>query len=508
MFIRLFAFAVGAACLVGSADRIDGQDKKDPKDKKADARRWDLAGFVKKVEPLPAEEQLKAVLEKLQELNTGFREFRGSKIEDGVVTRLSFDTSYVLDLSPVRALAGLKDLEATPPSPIRREGKVLEIDGLRGLKLERLVVSGNPAVPGIAAVKGMPLVTLECAYTKVADLAPLEGCATLEVLNCDYTAVSSLKPLKGLPKLRHVLCSRCKGPTGATIADITPLQDMKLEKLDLAACSARDFAVIKTMPIKWLNLSETPIADFSVLKPLPLTELFLERTRLTEKDGASFLKGKPLKAFNAAATTVRDIKFLKGMPLTSLDLRGCTQLPNLDGVEDSRELTWLRCSECPVKDLKPVARLPLVVFFCENTKVADLEPLKGAPLEALRLSCDPKFIKGVSPVADLSPLAEMKLTSLTLENTSVKDLKPLTGQPLDLLYLDGTQVKDLKPLAGSPIRVLWLQKTPVADLTPLKELPKLEDLKCDFQPKRDAALLKQIKTLKTLNGMDPGKLLP
>src|SRR5207302_1694227 len=102
---------VGAACLIANADRLDGQEKKD---KKVDPKKWDLAGFIKKVEGLPAEEQVKAVQEKLQELNPGFRDFRSTKIEDGAVTRVNLDSQYVTDVSPVRALSKLVDFVATP----------------------------------------------------------------------------------------------------------------------------------------------------------------------------------------------------------------------------------------------------------------------------------------------------------------------------------------------------------------------------------------------------------
>jgi Leucine-rich repeat (LRR) protein len=506
MFVRLSALAVGIACLIGNVERTGAQDKKDPKDKKVDPKKWDLAGFIKKVESLPAEEQVKIVQEKLQELNAGFRDFRSVKIEDGAVKRVNLDTKYISDISPVRAFARLIDLEATPAVPVHRAGKLTDINALKGLKLERLVVSGNP-VHSITAVGGMPLATLVCDYTNVADLAALDKCHTLEILNCNYSAVTSLKPLKGL-KLRHALCSYCKGPNGATISDVTPLKDMKLEKLGLGGTSAPDYSVIKPMPIEFLILSETPIADFSVLKNLPLTDLYIAKTRLTEKDGDSFLKGKQLKTLDAAGTLLKDIKFVKGMPLTGLDLRSCRQLADLQGLQDSRELVWLAVSQTAIKDLKPLAGLSLKTLTCENTRITSLEPLKGAPLENLRLSCDPKFINGISQVADLSPLAEMKLQTLTLENTSVKDLKPLTGQPLTLLYLDGAPVKDIKPLAGSPLRTLSIQKTAVADLAPLKSMDHLEDLKCDIQLPKDAALLKGLKALKTLNGVDPAKLIP
>ena len=63
---------------------------------------------------MPAEEQVKAVAKKLQELNPGFDgKIAGPDrqapptIENGVVKQIQFFTDNVTDVSPVRALRGL-----------------------------------------------------------------------------------------------------------------------------------------------------------------------------------------------------------------------------------------------------------------------------------------------------------------------------------------------------------------------------------------------------------------
>ena len=79
---------------------------------------WNSPAFqqwVKATQALPAEQQIEAVSKKLMELNPGFdgkltgwyREGT-PKIEKGVVTEFGFSTDNVTDISPVRALAGLK----------------------------------------------------------------------------------------------------------------------------------------------------------------------------------------------------------------------------------------------------------------------------------------------------------------------------------------------------------------------------------------------------------------
>ncbi len=82
---------------------------------------WNTPAFqawVKEVQAMPAEKQIEAVSKKLMELNPGFdgRMVAGygdnhpPKIENGVLTGLGFLTLNVTDISPVRALPGLKSL--------------------------------------------------------------------------------------------------------------------------------------------------------------------------------------------------------------------------------------------------------------------------------------------------------------------------------------------------------------------------------------------------------------
>jgi Leucine-rich repeat (LRR) protein len=495
MVARALAFLFVATLLAGAAPSAGAQDKKGKPDLK---KKFDLDGFVKKVGELPPDEQVKLVLEKMQEFNPGFREFVFARIEDGAVTQVALSTKYVTDISPIRAFANLKQLSATEAVA----GKLKDISPLAGLKLETVRLTGNLELGSIAALKGMPLVYLSCNATKVASLDPLEGCKTLEMLHCDTTRVTSLKPLKGL-KLRHLHCSQNKGAAGETITDLSPLQGMKLERFGCSGCAARDFSVLKEMPIVHLNIAETQIADFSVLKTLPVEELYLTKTRFTEKDGA-FLKGKPLGLLYVSGTPIKDLQFANGLPLVTLSCDTCPLLKDLHGLKDSKLVT-INFSRTPIKDLKPLEGLPLRKVHFSDTIVASLEPLKGAPLEEVYFGWHD--LKGAAPLADLAPLAGKNIRVLVCTNSAVKDLKPLASAPLEVVHCQNTQIKDLTPLAGTPLRILKCQGTKVVDFKPLKDCPKLESLYCDFVPARDSAALKAITTLKLLNDADAATLL-
>jgi hypothetical protein len=71
--------------------------------------------------------------------------------------------------------------------------------------------------------------------------------------------------------------------------------------------------------------------------------------------------------------------------------------------------------------------------------------------------------------------------------------------------LVGSQVTDLSPLKDSPIKKIRVPGT-VTDLLPLRTMP-LEEYVGPFDPARDAAILRQIKTLKTINGQPAPAML-
>ena len=102
-------------------------------------------------------------------------------------------------------------------------------------------------------------------------------------------------------------------------------------------------------------------------------------------------------------------------------------------------------------------------------------------------------------LADLSPLDGMPLRILSIPHTKVKDLSPSKGMKLDYINCEGTAVSDLSPLAGMVLSYLDLRNTHVSDISPLLGL-RLKEIRLDFQPERDATVLRSVKTLETING--------
>jgi len=123
-----------------------------------------------------------------------------------------------------------------------------------------------------------------------------------------------------------------------------------------------------------------------------------------------------------------------------------------------------------IRDLSPLAGLPLRFAELFDTEISDLSPLAGMPLHGLNLD-------RCRRVADLAPLAGMRsLRTLNAHATGVADIRPLAGLALVSLNLDGTGVRDLSPLRGMPLRELRLEDCPVDDYAVLAELGGLERL--------------------------------
>ncbi|MFA7002480.1 MAG: SUMF1/EgtB/PvdO family nonheme iron enzyme [Verrucomicrobiia bacterium] len=495
--------------------------------------------FIKEVAALPAEEQVKRVMAKLKELNPGFDGKETHKIEDGKVTDLTFSSVGVTNISPVRALSGLRHLfiQATREKPSLIE----DLSPLRCLRLTDLNCSFT-RVADLSALKDMPLVVLACEGTRVSDLSPLKGMVRLKNLSSSATQVEDLSPLKGMA-LNILTLGETK------VSDLTPLKGMPLTYFVLYHTTVSDLTPITGMPLTHLSCSDTKVTDLSPIRGMKLATFHCDFK--PERDAALLRSIKTLETINKlpaaefwkkvdaelvakpatnvvtaampAANTVASVaatvpqssedaffKSIAGLPADQKVARVVAKLkelnPNFDGKEthkiESGAVTELSISTVGVTDITPVRALKwlkklVVTPWAANQKgaLSDLSALKGLPLTWLWCHNN--------PINDLSPLKGMPLTVLSCGGTQVGDLSPLTGMKLTVLSFNDTTVTELGPLEGMPLTVLWCNNTQVTDLSPLQTMP-LQELRCNFSPDRDAAILRGIKTLAKINDVAAG----
>ncbi len=105
-------------------------------------------------------------------------------------------------------------------------------------------------------------------------------------------------------------------------------------------------------------------------------------------------------------------------------------------------------------------------YTTAQSQATDLSPLKGIPLEILRLD-------GMTKLKEISAIRGMPLKELYLDRcTSLQDLEPLRGLSLRVLSLGGcAAIQNFESLRGLPLETLVINATRVSDLSPLKGMP-------------------------------------
>ncbi|HWA99866.1 MAG TPA: LamG-like jellyroll fold domain-containing protein, partial [Pirellulales bacterium] len=223
---------------------------------------------------LSPEKQVAAVAEKLQELNFGFDGKLTPTITDGEVTGLGIRSDRIVDLSPVRALAALKNLDCRPPQTGTR-GNLSDLSPLAGLRLAVLSVP-NTSVADLSPLKGMPLEALYFSGTPVESLAPLNG-MKLAHLSCNGTRIADLAPLRGMPltTLNFTDCPR--------LSSLAPLEGMPLHSLACPLTAVVDLAPLKGMSLR--ELSFTPgniVSGINVIRQMETLDRISATPRMTD----------------------------------------------------------------------------------------------------------------------------------------------------------------------------------------------------------------------------------
>jgi len=306
-------------------------------------------------------------------------------------------------------------------------------------------------------------------------------------------AIAQVFEQQKIPALADGLLTKHGGNSFEARQKLLKLYQDRIEK---AWPGLKERLTMDAAGIYTLNLDSCPqVINLAPLEGMPLTSLNLARCRGLQD--LTPLKDMPLTSLNLfGCGQVKDLTPLKGMPLTRLDLLGCGQVKDLTPLK-GMPLTWLNLWGCgQVKDLTPLKGMPLTWLSLESCgQVQDLTPLRGMPLTWLNLVF-------CGQVWDLTPLQGMPLTTLNLGGCGqMRDLTPLQGLPLTWLNLAGCgQMRDLTPLQGLPLT--WLNLAgcgQVVDLTPLQGL-KLTEVR--LTPKnitKGMAVLRQMKSLKTIS---------
>lgn len=428
-----------------------------------------------------------------------------------------------LKVTTLASLAGmpLKYLSA-------RGVKVADFSPLAGSPLETCIINLSK-VADLAFLKGAPLKTLNiCCCADARNYAALAGCKTLEKLIVPCTvvnlspeeldAITALRRLPALSKIEagHFASSEPAetvrpGLLGIQMGDISDAEAKKLGLSEakgtsvyrVAAGTAAESAGIKAGDVI-CEVNGAPVANSAEMGERirgagANADVVLSVWRNGAMQTIHATLGEAAADVAATATTTPapgKVALAKGQEMLSAQtagefwkkwdllitvakpLRAAGHQVNALVLDDGTvELTL---NKLPISDLSILAAAPISHLNLTETKVSDLRPLRTMKVNSLHL--------WGSPVADLSPLRGLPISFLNIGGTGVKDLSPLEGMPLIAVDADGSMATDFAPLAKIPTLtsiLLPLPKpgAPPLNIEPLRNLPKLERLSFQYDPK-------------------------
>ena len=444
--------------------------------------------FFDHVAKLPAEQQAKAVADKLKEVNPGLDGKMEHKIKDGHVESFTCRSVQLADIWPIRALSRLRTLSCGGQPTSR--AKFFDLSPLQGMALEVLDCNGS-SVADLSSLRGMPLTYLNCHATSISDLSPLRG-APLTRLSVSRSQVEDLTPLSGM-QLTYL-------DTHATkIKDLTPLKGMPLTRLECGGAFVKDLSPLKGMALTYFDGDGSPIEDLSPLEGMPLYFLQCANTKVRD---ISPVRGMPLVYFSCWKTDVTDISPLAGMRLSEIDIH-----------------------KAPISDLSVLADMPLRKFGYDVRLFDEGDFALIQTLPITNLNGPPPFSKRLEELETrqqdalafaeatykLPPAEQIKAVAAKLEALNEQGTVRLHAQPnegginnviVTIKDHHHGNARDITPLmALKQLRTLHIVGgEKYMDISCIKFLT-LEDLYCDdgivF---KNFAVLKTVQSLKRING--------
>jgi BspA type Leucine rich repeat region (6 copies) len=250
-------------------------------------------------------------------------------------------------------------------------------------EVRKELVRRNPGFDGELGhkIEDGAVTELRIVADKVSDIAPIRVFNALRRLECSGTA-TDFKP-------------------NGQLADLTPLKGMNLaglRHLDLRNPGVTDAGMACFKDCKnltFLNLGDTRVSDaglayFKDCKDL--WNLHLGNTKVTDKGLAHLKDCKNLRALGLATTRVSDagLAHFKGCKNLTAVYLARTQVGDagLETFKDCKDLRDLHLSDTKVTDkgLAHLRGVPLKALAIQHTGITDLTPLRGMPLEKIRLT--------------------------------------------------------------------------------------------------------------------------
>ncbi|MDA0285660.1 MAG: hypothetical protein O3B86_20135, partial [Planctomycetota bacterium] len=148
-----------------------------------------------------------------------------------------------------------------------------------------------------------------------------------------------------------------------------------LRKLDALSCPLSDLEPLRGLPLESFICTSPSVHDLEPLRGAPCTRIELVSFGGTSLDP---LRGMPCETLIfSTCSHFENLEPLRGMPCTSLTLTRCDKVANLEPLR-GMALKFLNIRETAVRDLSPLADMPLVELHFEAKKIdRGIEVLRG-----------------------------------------------------------------------------------------------------------------------------------
>ena len=442
------------------------------------------------------------------------------------LTWLGLSGNEIADVSALRALESLTWLGLSG-------NEIADVSALGTLEsLTTLYLSGNE-IADVSALRALEsLAKLYLSDNEIADVSALGALESLTWLNLWGNAISDVSALGALESLTWLNLGDNE------IADMSALGTLEsLTWLNLEGNEIADVSALRALEsLTWLNLQHNAISDVSALlrnaglgdgdlvdlrgNLLSAESIETHIPVLLQRsvdvlfdpippvpDGAVVaviadptIRGVIEAVLHKGAgwpVTADELSNLKGLEVSNRDIEG------LSGLELATGLTYLDLRDNAIAGLRPVADMASLKFLhLDGNHIRDIAPLAGLPLQALSLSdnsiedldwfadmvdlywlaLDRNSIRDLptfpdrmrylhltdNSISDIAALENLPwLTELRLSGNSIASLRPLASMALSYLHINDNQVTDLSPLHFDSLVELHIRNNAVQDLSPL-----------------------------------------
>lgn len=368
------------------------------------------------------------------------------------LTSFELEAEAVKDLSPLAGLTKLTELDVTCPNM----GPDLKwMSGLTALKKANVFGGSSlTSLEGFPALQGNPRVTIGGAT--VADLTPIQNLPNtrIELLEC---TVQDLSPLAKMPNLTDLSLY------GSTVKDFSPLANCaKLKSLSYYAVKGADFSTLKTLKqVTELKGGLTDLADISFVAELPA-----------------------LRTFDVFAEYVTDYSPLGSSKIEKLQIWNMNAPCDLSGVGKAKTLKDLKLwsvddatNSAALAGLTELEKFHITSNYNKNSgQPFDMASAKGwGKLKEMNIT-DTKIVNTKDNMGFLTSLQRLTLNEVNKEGEpfSLAGLGKLTN--LESVTINKSQVSDFEGLSGCTglVYIEMKNTTGVTSLAPLKALPNLK----------------------------------